>query len=317
MYNEELKERFINQAAVSVSTRKKYRTLFDITESIESEEGLDLCCMDAKLIKRCIEKCGIKTESIAQAHALIKNYSKWCIEQEIEGAKYSIRDVYISDLAVNRIKETTVSSPFHLQKCLDEVFAKEDNLEFSLTYRCFLWLAFIGCPEDIAFKLKTTDVILQEMIVKTKIGSETYEFPIYREALKTFKYCSELDYFMSNNPNYKKVYKLPRVSSNQLLRGLKKEATQARFRNEVSKFVRAANTTKLSYSHVFMSGIFYRKYQEELAGMRVDFSDVVGYMTDGKEYVMKSGKDYKNWRKNRQEIYMEMDYDKWKMAFQK
>lgn len=71
---------------------------------------------------------------------------------------------------------------------------------------------------------------------------------------------------------------------------------------------------QLSFYRIWLSGLFYRMYERERAGVPVDFSDAAVNFMNGKTYAL-SGREKIEHKQNRIEReYME-DYQRWKLAF--
>ena len=72
---------------------------------------------------------------------------------------------------------------------------------------------------------------------------------------------------------------------------------------------------KLSYFRVWISGLFYRMYERERAGMPVDFSAAAAQFMEGKTYKLDRGRNTPEAKKRQlTRDYLE-DYERWKLAF--
>ena len=74
---------------------------------------------------------------------------------------------------------------------------------------------------------------------------------------------------------------------------------------------------KLSYYRVWISGVFFRAFENEQMGIEPDFSTVVSQQVEGKTYKLDSGRNTQD-AKKRQLVhdYLE-DYQRWKLAYKK
>lgn len=71
---------------------------------------------------------------------------------------------------------------------------------------------------------------------------------------------------------------------------------------------------QLSFHRIWLSGLFYRVYERERAGVPANFSDAAVSFMEGRTYLL-NGREKIEHKKNRIERdYME-DYQRWKLAF--
>jgi hypothetical protein len=137
--------------------------------------------------------------------------------------------------------------------------------------------------EDDALQVTTDEVDLAYGVIR----HNGREYPIYREGLLAFKNCSEYSEFRSIHPNHRGAVR-QRADGNLLLRGFNGDGSisQTGFRNLVArkkrekKFMTAADmedptlNLSLAYNHIWLSGLFYRTYEAERAGIAADFKQV-------------------------------------------
>lgn len=315
MYNAELKTKFINQYSDSIAARKYHESTFNLLEKYEEEWGSDICTRKEDEIKPVLDKIlGLRQQGRIAKTSMLRTYAKWCLEQEVDGACDAMLNVDIEDLQI--VREQMVNSPLHLQKYMDILFTKEDMKTMDNVTRCFLWLAYGGVPEDEITDVNIDDVDLGNMTIKLN----DKEYPIYRESLQAFKNCIDLDYFVYYHPNYSKEILRERVPGKQLLRGIKAEAQIRLLRVEVSKKARKAiadgkTNARLSYYRVWLSGLYYKKYQLELVGTKPDFLDVAEEFMQGKTYNLSSGRNLIGSKQRRVAKQYKDDYERWKLAF--
>ena len=315
MYNEEQKRDFLNQYSKSKSGLEAYARAFNAMQKYEEEWGADLCTRTKEELEPAVNSVlGVRSQGKGARMALYKAYVQWCLENGVEGACDGMMYVDISD--AKKMVEQMVNSPTHLQKYLDTVFHKESEKTIDDIYRCYLWLAFAGMSESDIFEVETTDVRFQDFSV-TKNGKE---YPIYRESLRAFKNCVELSGFVYLHPNYSNEVVRPRVPGKQLLRGIKTHAYPQIIRAELSKRTKRAvaegkTKTRISYYRSWLSGVFYRMYQLELAGVEPDFSNVASDFMAGKTYNLSSGRNLIGAKHRRVIKEYSIDYERWKKAF--
>jgi hypothetical protein len=328
MYNEELKTKFLDEYAADEGVKKKLVGWFQKIEPEENKKGRDFCTWTRNEILSIFDKV-VSARASGQQMILFElgMYIKWCLKNNIEGARKDLLDIKAGDLPSEKIRGQMVANPRHLQRYLDCIFDPEDMETADCTYRCFLWLAYIGVYDDeVAIKIKDDDVDLVKQVV---VYNET-EYPIYKEALPVFKKCKELKRFNQVFPNYKdRVTVKLRVDGNELLRGAKDPARGMR----VGKFRVAllrANKEKdkkfneeylkenkldirISYSRAWLSGVFYRMYEDERAGIPVDFVPIAKYMILTNGY---NGAQIQfNAQVNRNARFLSVDYKRWKQAY--
>ena len=210
---------------------------------------------------------------------------------------------------VNNLKNKMVASPLQLQLKLDQAFVKVEEETMDCVYRAYLWQAFAGIANDYdALDVETADIDLYDMVIRR--NDETYQ--LYKEAKDTFDKACRLESFVFKHPNY--TIRRDRVAGAKLIRGVKVDNIKiSTIRSLVCRKFKAIGF-ETSYSRIYQSGIFYRVYEKERAGLPIDFSDVIARK-------MKSN-DYKISEKQTVAVItgqikraLLADYIKWKQAF--
>lgn len=311
MFNHEIKEKFINDYTTSISMQRACVTLFNVFEPYEKEWGADLCTQSADVLQPIVNgTVGIRANSKKLRLSILREYVKWCIKNGVPGAQEGMFSVEVD--GTEKMRQQTVANPLHLQMYLNQIFEPESEKTVENTYRCYYWLAYAGMQEEDILNVKTSDVDFSNMIVR--FGDK--EYPIYREAIPAFKNCVTLSQFIYKHPNYAldKVSYRDRADGDQLLRGFRACPSITAMRVELSRRSRWSieehkTTMRLSYFRLWISGLFYRMYEMEKAGVPVDFSDVAAQFVEGRTY--KSGsKPYKKIAMG----YL-VDYERWKATF--
>ena len=256
---------------------------------------------------------GLRARSRFNKIIMLKDYVKWCIE--IENVPDACDGMLnLKPLGIDQIRHRSVASPLHLQKYLDMCFAAESIKSIDNIYRCYYWLAYAGVRDSDIIQIKCTDVDLRNMVVNYN-GTE---YPIYRESIEAFRNCVELKKFAYNHPNYTSVVFAPRVDSDLLLRGIRSNPTVNAIREELSRRSNKYETQtgiRLSYFRAWLSGIFYRAYEDELAGGEPNFEYVVADKMKGKTYKLASGGNKIDAKKRKMIRDFQEDYQRWKLAF--
>lgn len=316
MYNEDLKLQFIEKFSKSESYTAVCTALFNSCEKFEISHGDDLCTMDEQEMQRLINGVsGMRAKSALANLSIIRLYSTWCINQKVPNAKNSAACIKHSD--GDKIRERMVPNPMYLQIYLDDMYDPESEETIDNMYRCYHWLAFMGVKEEDILSIKCSDVDFENMVVR--YGDE--ELPIYREAMKSIKNCAKLMCFKYKHPNYQGgwIYR-NRYDGDMLIRGIRAKPSLQTLHVEISrkakaKFEDGKISARLSFYRLWLSGLFYRTYESECRGIKVDFmSAAVGY-TDGRVYKLdKSFATVKSITSKISRDYME-DYKRWKEAF--
>lgn len=310
MFNQALKERFINQYRDSASTVKTYTFIMDYVGRFEDEYQCDLYQMNDEQAQTVVDGYGSGRNSTTSHFLLvIRLYIKWCKSQGIQNVTGSFDGIVSASISSFRNK--MIGSPAELAEHLNRLFnSTPDDKQVDNTYRCFWWFAFMGVDEETAVSYTVDDINLDDMTVLYK-GSK---LDIPKEAYASFRNCVRMDSFMYRHPLYIDRPRLrPRVPGNQLLRGLKGEVTASKMRRWItaihySQIKSGVNLKKITYSSIWRSGILYRSYEQERAGIHPDFSGVA------EENVSKELSSYKvQLRKCIRDF--KADYDKWKLAF--
>jgi len=257
---------------------------------------------------------GFRARSKWMRLIILKDYVKWCIGMKVPGACDGM--LKIETVGLEKVKHQTVANPLHLQRYLDSICEPESEETTDNIYRCFYWLAYGGVAEEDILSIKCSDVDLNNMVVRY---NDT-EVPIYREALPAFKNCVKLTQFVYKHPNYDKLVYKDRADGDTLVRGIRSAPSIKAMRVELSRRSKAKmdegkTDLKLSYFRVWISGLFYRMYERERAGMPVDFSAAAAQFMEGKTYKLDRGRNTPEAKKRQlTRDYLE-DYERWKLAF--
>lgn len=314
MYNEEMKSRFIREYTGSLNTANVATTIFNAMEEYEKSWNADLCTRSSEELQPVItEITGLRSKSKWMALTILKEYVKWCIAMQVPGACDGM--LQIQTVGLDKVKHQMVSSPLHLQKFLDDVFDPESEETLDNIYRCYFWMAFGGIDEEDTILIQNEQVDFGQMVIYYK----TTNIPIYREALPAFRNAVSLSSFLYKHPNYSKPVRRDRVPGDTLMRGIRATTKTFTMRTTLSKrnikaIEDGLTDLQLSFYRVRMSGLFYRVYEMERAGIPTSFSEAALRVMDGKTYTL-HGREKLEHRQNKIErSYME-DYQRWKLAF--
>lgn len=308
MYNVKLKKEYLS---IKAPNSKPSEFLFEAIAKYEEAWQADICTRSKEEIQGIIDNVvGMRSNSFLQRVNILKDYVRWCIDKGVPGATDGM--LHINQAGLGKIATQTVGSPLHLQRYLNRVF-KPNTDGIDCVYKSYLWLAYSGMRESDIMLVESDCLDFDKMIIRFKDD----EYPIYKESLQPLKVCALSPTFVYEDDFRHKVY--PRVEGNLLLRGYRATASYKTIRSELSRHIKAAvnsNQTNLSISHyrAWISGVFYRTYEGECAGIPAEFSYVAQEHMVNKEYEMK---DKGTWVAKRNQIADEYlrDYNRWKAVY--
>lgn len=314
MYNKEQKKRFIKDYTNSVNTINVAENVFISLEKYEEKWGADLCTRSKEELQPVIDSIvGLRSNSKWMSLTILKEYVKWCLAMKVPDACDGM--LHIEVIGLDKVRTQMVASPLHLQMYLDDVFDKESEETIDNLYRCYFWMAYGGIDEDDTIIIREKDVDLSKMEIKYK----TTAVPIYREGLSAFKNAITLTSFAHKHPNYSEIVRRDRIPGDLLMRGVKATMSTYTMRSSVSRLSAKAladekTELQLSFSRVSLSGLFYRTYERERAGVPANFAGAALHEMKGKNYKL-SGREKLKHRQNRKEKVLMDDYQRWKLAF--
>ena|GEM_PF-1250395 len=315
MYNEDQKMAFIQETIVAETTKAAARNVFENIAPYEEKLGCDIANWSVEELTPVLDGiCGTRSRGRYSRISIITNYRTWCVEKQIDGAIDERPDM--GKLGYDSMKALLVRNPAHLQQCLDLVFDPEDDETQDNIYRCFFWLAYGGMEEGTIHQLKTTDVSLETM--EASYGDEVAV--LYRQSLKAVRNCVRLTSFLYRNTSYanKQAIRRDRVPGDMLMRGIRGTPSVANFRAQLSRVLKkskadtdAAKT--LTYTRVWLSGVFYRIYEGEQAGIAPDFIKIAMASPAGKKVLAGESKAPKEMALRAIAKDFRTDYNRWKL----
>lgn len=325
MFNSELKQKFIEHvSAMGKSRETSTKYIFTALEPFENEWQADVCTRSAEELSDALgEIAGFRKQSKRTRMSILREYCKWCLENNVPGACEGILNVKDDEIGLNKLRRQMVANPRHLQQFLDSFLEKEEECNMDCVYRAYFWLAFSGVREEELSLLQASNLDFINMVIRVN-GNE---YPIYRESIPSLKRCAEEKEFKLKHPNIITPVYRKRVDGDWLLRNTRGEDSSStstklirieisrKLKNSKNKYGGEIRELRLSYYRARLSGIFYRKYEEERAGIEVDFGDIVAEDTKGKVYNLSSGRNrieakYRQLARD----YM-TDYTRWKEAY--
>ena len=317
MYNAEQKERFIRDFTESENTAANCIRLFNQTEPFEEKAGCDLCAMrpEDPLCRELASKLvSLRGESREKRLDTAKSYVKWCVKNEIPGASLDFLNVTPS--WYGRFRERMTGSPGDLLRILDASFDRPEQETVDVVYRCFLWLSFMGLDAEESVSLTAEDVSLPSRTVTSRGKA----YPIPSEAMEDFRKCRNLPGFTFVHPKYNRPSYIERPDSPQFLRGQRSETDAAYLSAAVYRAQKknaGEHSRIVSCTSLQASGLFYRTYEAERAGIPPDFKSIAERETAEAE--QKRGETYSDTifkqRLFQKRKALEDDYERWKFVF--
>lgn len=305
MYNEERKMKFLNETKKSPAFGM---SVFRATELIEQQYGVDLVMLPTEALQSVVnERLGIRTRSVGTAIMFLRSYFMWCKENGYEVGD-GIDGLEIK--TAEKLRATMVSSPKHLEILLDKVFTSIQEETVDCIYRCFLWLAFSGLEDAEAIDVKTCEIDFEQMLIHH--GNKDYE--LYKESIPAFKKACSLTEFVYINPKYSKKVIRNRFPGEYLMRGVRSEKISLMTMRTIIGTHFRDNGLKISYGRIYLSGVFYRMYELERAGMPVDFSGIAIERTNRIERQYSENYSRRKVVASIEQDYID-DYASWKQAF--
>lgn len=314
MYNSTLKETYIAQQYDNIKTIQNVKRVFDATEVYEAKYNCDISQMNDDQADETIRGvCGIKSATIDATLAYIRMYIRW----RSDVCKDATTDAFFKVVtpSIEIIKSRSVSGPVDLSIYLDTIFdSKAEDHKPDNVYRCYMWLAFMGFEENESHEMTVKNVDLQTM----EVNFNGRCVPIYREAFPVFRNVVLLDHFIYENSNYGDSIIRERLPGESLFRGVRSSCpTVLTLRAEINRQI--DNTVsrlgdgvrRVTYARALQSGIFYRFYELERAGIEIDFKKFCeGADRPHRDKPVKDRKTLNNFVRD-----MKKDYEAWKLAF--
>lgn len=338
MYNRDQKVAFIEQYTQKISTKRKVEQIFLWFTPYEESWGMDLSQQNVETMQALINYLtGVRSKSTETVLFILKEYVKWCKKSgyETSDAVFQVRNT-----DNDKIRKQMVSSPKDLKTRLDECFGKAEFETVDLTYKVFLWLAFLGLSDREAIEVTSDCVDFEKMVLRY----DGVDYELYRECVEDFRKVCELTSFWYHHPKY--TLRRDRAEGNIILRGFRtptvsldvlrpmvtrkiaEYSAQKEENDSVAKLSKeqlkemgiSRRYTYMSYNKIHLSGVFYRMFEDERCGVPVNFSEYVGKYMDDRLKQGKKDYSYSDTRTcttvaNRLEKELQTDYERWKCTF--
>lgn len=325
MYNEKIKERFLQEVDVTNRAIDSYRRTFERAAALEKQLGKDLCEFSTEeFIQLAGEVGGASTHSLYSRLSDLKRYIRWVSDnRELRlSPNMPLLLTQEKDIAgiTDAYRERYVKDPKGLKEFLDRLDETNDTppdfLGLNKIRRVLFWLAFSGIQKEDVENIKESDVDIKHKMIA--YNSDVY--PIYYPAIKDFQDLLGMKTMSSKKTSKKIVVQMPRADGDLLLRGEAQPSFQSistNFRIYIAEATRRDPSTKrLTYEKVRMSGIFYEAYSEELqTGIEPNFNVQAERELERGATWPTLDSEQKSVRIMRRAHLMRKDYRKWKEAF--
>lgn len=310
MFNEDLKNKFLQECVEKESQRYRIVRLFAVSEKYESLLNKDLCQMSqAELINPLEAIMGARLSTQTTDLSALRRYAKWCLSNNIPGACDGLMNV--QSPGNKKLAGLLVSSPEHLQDRMNTVFAQEVDGKSDNLARGYLWLAYIGLTESQAVMIESSHM----NFVTQTLTYDGEEYHVYKEAIPVLRaLCVANSFYYEYNTHDvidarspgKKILRgtgsSPDPNTDSIRRIVTKRVSQAKTSDE-EKFV-------LRFNSVRLSGVFSRMLEEELEEGYVNYEKALF------EYDRNSN-ELDSIRRNRKILELKTDYQNWKTIFDK
>lgn len=321
------KIRFVDECYPdSEMSRKWILSSLSILSDYEEDWGMDFTMQEYQILQDAFNKVTAITYSGSKTTLIrFRKYAKWRKENNLPCSDGVFN--LVADRAI-AMRESMVASPKELATVLDAAFDDSIQGTIDVIYRVFLWMGFAGISDYEAIKVTSDDIDFSSM----EIHHAGKDYIIYEESKYDFRIACDIREFKENN-RYKK-----RIEGSEIMRGKQNKRSNPMdvvlthtIRPTLARKLEAADQRNqasdeplnvgfdLTFSRVFMSGTFYRIYQNERAGVKPDFEQ---YAIDEFERVSQSDKPYKVSQTNPKSAILlrlkksaESDYSNWKKAF--
>ena len=321
MFNQEIKKEFILDVCNDGQVTEEFANeVFSVAARYEQESDIDLNAMQRirliPAVSGILEKYSRnswpdesgKRDKILE---LLRSYGRWSVKHRIENCSDEL--ISLEDPAAVRYKTRFSANPSHLRQQLNDLFPLNDIYgTINDTMHCFFWMAYAGLDEAVAVQITPDHVDLRKM----RFDINGKQYPIYTDGFPSIWNCVYLDQFMISHPKYSRVSMKDRAIGDEILRGFTEKNSTARIsldtRLTQAKFKTEIYTPNLTYRNVRYSGIFYRAFMQEMAGARVDFTEMAKLFVVRKRSPDKEIDKRNLWNKIRE---VKAGYNNWKMAF--
>ena len=349
LYNAKQKHTFLQSHYSSEANKMSAANILLRVAPFEQGLGRDLYTFSDEELRPVFEEI-LTMKSSGKAHVVnvVRHYFKWCVSNNIPGARAFTYQVGLDSIAKTRTR--MVASPAHLHHVLNQFYRKESDDTVENVYRAYFWLAFMGFPQRFSAEITKEHIDFSDMVITISGKSSR----IYPEALASFKSIASLTSFNTTNKKCS-IHETPpkwvrrdRIKGDWLLRGLVSAHDKAKQKNapdnrtdqvdpdpdnrlaslrrtiinnkllESKKLLRSetADGLHITYETVLQSGIFYRQYDLEKFTHSHDFRPIVRELILAKSERALQNESYLKKQVSTKVSLWEDDYAQWLAAFE-
>ena len=210
--------------------------------------------------------------------------------------------VVIDGIGSEKIRSYTVANPMAFREYVDSLFPPTDEPTSRYKLRCALWLSYIGVRKTDILNVKESDIDLLSLSVK--YNGDLLE--IYRESIEPFRKMLSSDcYLLTGHHGYTTHTK--KTEGDTLIRDVSRRSSGTTIESLTSDISRAATVAnrngitskRLSLNDAWLSGMFYRQYERERAGVTSILREITA-----------SSMEVEKWRNNPSTFNIETDNSK-------
>lgn len=325
MYNERIKEKFLQEIDATNATSSTFRRSFERAAEFEEQLSKDLCEFTSEEFIQLVDKVGgSSTHSMYSRLSDLKRYIRWASNSETPdlSPNASLLLVQEKDVAnaINTYKRKYVKDPKDLKEFLDGVDkcndVSQDFMGLNKIRRVLFWLAFSGMQKEDVENVRDSDVDIKHKMIS--YNSDVY--PIYYPAIKDFQDLLGMKVMCTKKTSKKVVVQMSRADGDLLLRGEAQPSfisISTNFRGYIAAATKKdPNTKQLTYDKVRLSGIFFEAYSEELqTGVEPNFNVQAERELERSDKWAPLDGEQKYIRIRQRAHLLRKDYRKWKEAF--
>ena len=284
MFNEEQKTKFINEFTNAKNKKDNLTRLFKKTEPYETAWGIDVSSANVKQMQAVVDEIvGFRAWDTSTYINLLRAYIDWCVASGLASPSDAIGQVDTD--GVEKMRSQTVRNPDQLEQYLNVVITPRNDTA-AVTLKAYCWLAFSGLFIEDTLSLRSGCVDFDSMSIILQRDGRTIAYPIYRQSIGVLRACAEQEFFLKQNGTTGKEARTRRADGDLLLRTFQPNAAKKdslpriKFASNLAAARKRFSTEEsseypdLTYYGVWVSGVFYRAFEAEIANGSVDFRAV-------------------------------------------
>ena len=271
VFNEEIKERYLQESMANKGTIMALEHLYEAEEITEKE----LCSMDRnEAIKAVGLICGYDLHSINNTISCWKSYARWCYDNGyFKNEKYGILGISASNINPQEyIREYVFQTEEELFNSIKSVTQIHEGY-ISVIACVFAWIG-IGEPLEIHDKdisIDKREIACNGNIIVNGFSDAVFNYLLeYSKLEETTRENGMMEYTVVKDHSYDlfiKRFCSPRSSK------LGKPITSRMITNAINKlnqkYESAGNPPRITYTNILKSGSLNRLYNAEINGLKV------------------------------------------------